>query len=66
MVLMPQYISDTHDLRPWNLRLTLLPFPWNATGGLRHNLHAALNAMSQKPIAAKIVETLISDGPLRL
>ena len=63
MVFMPQNVTDTHDLRPGDLGLTLLEFRRNAAGGLRHDLDAALNALSQQPIAVKIVETLLSNSP---
>ena len=33
----------------------------NAAGGLRHDLDAALYAMSKKPIAVKIAERLASN-----
>ncbi len=64
MVVMPQNVTDTHDLRPGDLRLTLLELRRYAASGLRHDLNAALYAMAKKPIAVEIVDRLASNRPL--
>jgi hypothetical protein len=55
MVLVPKHVADTHNLRPRDVWLARLEFRRNTAGGLGDNLDTALNAMSKKPVRAKIV-----------
>src|SRR5277367_4724690 len=62
MVLMPQHVPDTHDLRPGDVRPGRLNLRRNAAGRLGDDLDATLNAVAEKPIGAVMVEGLSPRG----
>jgi hypothetical protein len=60
MVFVSKDIADPRDLRPRNLRLTRLKLQRNASRRLGHDLDAALDSMTPKPILPKLVQRPVS------
>ena len=56
-------VADADNLGPGDVRLARLEFRGNTTGGFGDDLDTALNAMSKKPVRAKIGEGLALHGP---
>ena len=55
---MPEHVADAHNLRPRDIWLARLELRRNPARGFGDNLDPALNAMSEKPVGAKIVKRL--------
>src|SRR5574340_1343197 len=64
MIFVPQHVADAHNLRPRDVRVARLELWRNTAGRFGNDLNAALNAVTEKPIRAEVVERLASRGLL--
>ncbi len=62
VVFMPQDVSNSGDLVPWNVRKTRFRLAIDATAGFRDNLEAPLNSALHRPTACERLEISASQG----